>query len=261
MILATHMIGWTKLEGGLALDAHTAPERKAEAASAIRTRFASIKASGTLTSRSLQPGWDHWLAPGRSFYFDDLAGDSQYVFLETESRYLEEAHPMCWGWQFDAERLIRDLGAVVNTGDLAGHYEDIIAAACAEVARTLPRLPAPDQEDLRAFLAEIGEENPAMLAAMEEDATDPFDALHGLICGMETPEAAYIPPEAVTRAKALIAERLADLQCRRRKTGEEALRLLRQPVNCEVLVRERLPLSYAVAEIHAGQIVPVTEGK
>jgi len=254
VIVATHIMGLTALESGMLASSSRSAAEKAAICEQIARRYQAITASGELLARKYQPGRgarrDLASDPGRSFAYDDIAGDNVFIFLEVPSRYFPSAvlpPAALYGWQFDAARLVM-AGAVVQVGDLASAYTDLIYQACVEVAATLPRLEMITDDEL----AGLDEGNAALLAAMRSDSTDPTDALHDLVRGY--PSSDPVPGEAVEQTRRLIVERISALQRRERKTGAHALALLNSGQHCEILVRGQLSLARAIARIEQGVI-------
>lgn len=255
MIRATHIIGLTAAEGGLLRSPTRSEAERTAVCAAAAARFRQIAAGGWLLARSVQTGRggqrDLIHDPGRSFYFDDLADDGRYVFLETHSRYMDMYPAAVYGWQFDAERLVA-LGALVCRGDLGGEYDDLIYAACQEVAATLPRLDAVSDDELALFVDRMDCLETDMLAHLRAESTDPTDALYDAVRGQEPSDP--VPEEAVEKARRLIAQRIAALQRERRVSGVAALELLATGQHCEILMPDRLDLDEAVAVIEAGSV-------
>lgn len=260
MIIATHIVGLTSWERGM-LASPTRPQAEKDSVCAtLAARFHTIQASGQLLARAMQPGRGErrdWMRDsGRSFDFDELAGDGRYIFLETVSRYFNvDRYPAAaiYGWQFDAEWLV-GLGALVCDADLGGEYDDVIYRACAEVAATLPRLPRVSDAELAEFARQMDEIDTELLAFVAAESEDPTDALHDTVRGGKPHDS--VPREAVERAHILIGERIGALQQARRRGGAAAIELLRSSQYCELVVPERLSLDLAVAAIEAGRVVP-----
>jgi len=260
MITATHMLGLTAWESGMLCAPDRTDAARAAVCATIAARFAAIQAGGRLLARAYQSGRaprrDLVRDTGRSFAYDDLAGDDQYIFLaSTTARYVDQSRfpaAALYGWQFDAARLVTAHGALVSAGDLGGAYDDLIYEVCTEVAATLPRREPVSDADLAAFSARSGEIDPDLLAHIRAESTDPTDDLHAAVLG-DTPTAP-VPDVAVAQARALIAARIAALQRRRRVSGAAALDLLATGQDCEILVLHALDLAAAVAVIRAGVV-------
>jgi len=259
MILATHIIGLTSWEGGALASSSRPNAEKAAICAAIKARWEQIRSGGELIARDLQPERtrpkrDPLADTGRSFAYDDLAGDGRYIFLEVPSRYLDLDRYMpasIWGWQFDAELLVAH-GALVSLGDLGGEYDDLIYACCVEVAATLPRLPRISDDELTDFAAKMRETDSDLLAYVAAESENPTDALWNAVQGYESSDP--LPSEAVEQARSLITERIRVLQQARRRTGAAALELLRSGQHCEVLVAGRLAIASAMREVRAGVV-------
>jgi hypothetical protein len=253
--IATHIIGLTAAEGGILRSPAQSDADRAAACAAVAARYRQIADGGWLLARSAQPGHggarDLLRDPGRWFDFDELAQDGGYVFLETHSRYMDLPSAAVYGWHFDAERLV-SLGALVCAGDLGGEYDDIIYAACEEVAAALPRLEAVRDEELALFAEQMSKMDADLLSHLQSESTDPTDALYDAVRGNEPSDP--VPAEAVEQARQLIAERIASLQRERRVTGIAALKLLATGQHCEILVPEQLNLDEAIAVIEAGVV-------
>lgn len=248
MTPVTHLIGLTNLEAGTVLASSTPANRKARTAAAIAARYQQIAAGGWLIARRYLPGWRRGHSPGRSFAYDELAGESGYVFLETHSRYTDYYAPALYGWQFDAEQLVA-AGALVCDADLGSAFDDAIYQACAEIAATLPRLARTSEAEIAALL---GENDPELLAYVAEASTDPLDALHQAVLGHETVEP--MAPAAIRRARALAAKRCKQIKAQRRVRGRGALALLHSGNYCEIVMPERLAIAWAIAAIEGGHM-------
>lgn len=209
-------------------------------AGAVAARFAAIRADGALRPYCAERPLG---APGNTFELDHLAGDSDYVFLSVGERYRRYAeNGTAYGFVFDADRLVLECGALVGP-DMLEHYEDLMEQCIAAVAATLPPLPMISEEELADFAALAGDD-PAMLAYVREQSVcRDSDIDMAIRCGdMDEPGAA----EAI----ALFRQRVPALQAQWRKSGAQALAMLREGM--EVLVKGSLPLALATAIIEGG---------
>ena len=159
MIAATHIIGLTPIERGVCVTARNDSAQLVQATVAIAQRWQQIAADGWLLARAYQPtrATNRAQATGRSFAFDDLAGDDQYVFLATPARFTDLPAAARWGWQFDADQLIHQ-GAAVCPRDLGTAFGNLTWTTCVEVSATLPRR-APEA-NLAAFAELLNDDNP-----------------------------------------------------------------------------------------------------
>jgi hypothetical protein len=235
MTHAEHVIGLTAKE-------QTRPGDPASVASVL-ARYRAIRAGGVLLPRVEEKPLG---ADGSLFDLDRLAGDNRYIFLSYGARYRDLREPaLCYGFVFDAERLIVEHGALVG-GDMLDYYESLLEQCIAEVAATLPPLPVISEEELADFAAMAGDD-PAMLDYVREQSVrrDSDIDMAIRIGDMSEPGAA----EAV----ALFQARVGALQAQHRASGAAALAALREGV--EVLVPHQLPISDAVGFIEAGAII------
>ena len=107
---------------GLTAKEQTRPGDPASIASVL-ARYRSIRAGGVLLPRTEEKPLG---ADGSLFDLDRLAGDNRYVFLSYGARYRDMREPaLCYGFLFDAERLIIERGALVG-GDMLDHYENLL---------------------------------------------------------------------------------------------------------------------------------------
>lgn len=235
-LYAEHIIGLRAVEHMREEDAGTI--------AAVVARYEYIRARGFLRGREngKEMGEDGSLGD-----LDVRAGDGQYVFLSYGPRYRQLRQPQtCYGFIFDAVRLIRDYGALVGP-DLLHHYDDILDRVARRVDKKLPPLPAISEAELAEFMALTGEDDPGMAAYIRQSSTSRY---HDLCDGVRFDDASALGgAEAIDRF-----ERMARrIQRWARVSGQRALTALQPGV--EILVPSPLPLSAAIGCIEGGEIV------
>lgn len=209
---------------------------------AARGRFEEVVAAGVLRPRG--DVTRDLAAPGSVRELDVLAGDGRYVFLSLGPRYRQVREPdLCYGWVFDAERLVR-AGALVGP-DLLADYEEIVDRIAREMESFLP---PPTDADMAEFAALFGGDDPEMLAAVAEMArSDYWDILEAIERGKDD------DPVAVKGRRRFREEAVA-LQASKRVSGNAAMEMLREGGRLEILWPGDLSLELAVGRIEAGEI-------
>ena len=235
-LYAEHIVGLTAQE----MCNPAAPE----SAASVRSRYQAILDGGVLRPHVGERAVG---ADGATFPLDHLAGDGRYVFLSYGPRYRKHRPALlCYGFVFDADRLIDECGALVGE-DLLASYECILEAAVEEVCAGLPPLPAISAEELAAFAALIGGNDPALLAFVQEQSTS---RRHDIDMAVRMGDESVL---GMKEALSLFRTRAAEEQRRKRVVGAAAHAALRRGM--EVLVCAGLPLSLAVGRIEAGEMV------
>lgn len=236
MMHAEHIVGLTAKE-------QTRPGDPASVASVL-ARYRTISAGGVLLPRTEEKPLG---ADGSLFDLDRLAGDNRYVFLSYGARYRDVREPaLCYGFLFDADRLIIERGALVG-GDMLDHYENLLEQCIAEVAAAVAPLPMISDAELADFAAIAGDD-PAMLDYVRQESVHrDSDIDMAIRCGdMAEPGA--------MEAVALFQARVGAIQAQYRVGGAAALAALREGV--EILVPNQLPICDAAGFIEAGAIIP-----
>ncbi len=235
MIYAEHIVGLRAQEG-------VNPDEPGSAVS-VRARFERINQGGVLRPRQEKVlGED-----GSLFALDRLAGDAEFVFLSCGSRYrsMREKH-LCYGWAFDAQRLVAECGALVGP-DLMGDYDDLLDMIIRQIDEELPPLPMVGDDEVAGFMAMMGESDPGLAAYLKERSVSRYHEIDLAVrrgdLGVEGAE------EAIGR----FCEAVPALQRRLRKGGAEALVALRPGM--EILVPGELQLELAICTIEDGRFV------
>ena len=243
MIPCEHIIGFSASDlGHLVYSA----DGQALLAQSAEQRFAAVCAAGRLVaSGASQRTLEH---PGSQRDYDLLAGDGRYIFLSIGRRYRDVREPeLSYGFVFDAEELIAQGGLVGY--DLLSDYEELADAVVREVDATLPPAAPISAEELAEFANLMGATDPGMLVHLREQSISHYwDILDGMLARDES-----VP--GVSEALSLWQERLPALQVAHRKSGADALGLLRsdhQNGDLELLMEGELNLRMAKAFIVAG---------
>lgn len=249
---AFHIIGLTNLEYGRAV---YAPDHLPEVIHTVRARFHTIRQSGRLSARAARPNDEH----GHSFWQDELAGDTEYVFLSLGERYSKASFPkdIIFGFIFNAEQLILD-GALLGIRDLANEYDQIIGDVAEHIAATLPRCQPISEKALAEFQQWNGGGSPELLAFIRQESSNPE---HDLLSAIQEGDLSY---PGCAQARQEICRRMAYVQQMYRLQGQKALEYMQQieeDGRCEILVKSSLFISEAIGLIKGGMQYDVEKEK
>lgn len=232
---AEHVIGLRALELARAHDPQTAV--------AVRERFAHVCASGALAPRHRpkKTGDD-----GGVFDLDRLAGDGRFVFLSYGPRYRDEREPvLCYGFLFDPVALVTRHGALVGP-DMLDEYEEILHRVAQQVDANLPPLPVIADDDVAAFMALMGEDDPALAAHIKQSSVSRY---HDICRAVRDGDMSV---EGAEEAMRLFQTAARQAQSRLRLGGQAALDALAPGM--EILVPDCLPIASIVGTIEAGEV-------